>query len=303
MSYWIVFRYKRQIVLLLFVFISLFLVFSLLKNRKLNQNALRETHQEHRLAIVVPFRERFDELLSFVPYMHHFLTSQGIKSFGIYIINQSTRYRFNRGALINIGFTLARNRSDYIAMHDVDLIPLNANLSYAFPEKGPYHLSSPEYHPQYNYSKYFGGILLMSNEHFELVNGMSNRYFGWGLEDDEFYLRVKSANLPIFRPINLTTDKSNSFLHFHHDRKRDTYKSKQQRESLRRRDKITGLRNLRFSVTSSHNISIDHKYNCYLYNVEIFCDTKLTPWCLKGMMENRSTARPPTSTGSPLTTR
>ena len=27
------------------------------------------------------------------------------------------------------------------------------------------------------------------------VNGMSNRYWGWGREDDEFYVRLKKAGL------------------------------------------------------------------------------------------------------------
>ncbi|KPM10617.1 disintegrin and metalloproteinase domain-containing protein 12-like protein [Sarcoptes scabiei] len=70
-------------------------------------------------------------------------------------------------------------------MHDVDLLPLNEQLSYRFPSDGPFHISAPHLHPKYNYRTYVGGILLMQNEHFQLVNGFSNRYFGWGLEDHE----------------------------------------------------------------------------------------------------------------------
>lgn len=233
-----------------------------------------------RLAILVPFRDRFDELLAFVPYMHKFLSDQDIGSFKIYILNQSHKYRFNRGTLANIGFMLAKAHSDYIAIHDVDLIPINQNLSYAYPDKGPYHLTSPQYHPNYNYDKYFGGILLIKNEHFQMVNGFSNRYFGWGLEDDEFYTRVRKARLSISRPTGLKTGRNDTFLHFHYGRQRDMARSRQQIEALRYRDRITGLSDLIYTLTSQHNLTLDDQYNCTIYNIEIFCDIQKTPWCL-----------------------
>jgi len=232
-----------------------------------------------RLAILVPFRNRFDELIVFVPQLSEFLRTQDIGSFKFYILNQSRRYRFNRGALANVGYLLAKRSSDYIAIHDVDLIPINKDLSYSYPEDGPFHLSSPDYHPQYNYKKYFGGILLINNKQFELINGMSNRYFGWGLEDDDFYARVRAANLPILRPQNLSTDRTNTFLHIHNNQKRDSFKSKEQQDVLRRRDKQTGLSNIRFSINAKHNITIDDHYDCTVYNIELSCNTKETPWC------------------------
>lgn len=44
-----------------------------------------------------------------------------------------------------------------------------------------------------------------------MVNGMSNNYWGWGLEDDEFYTRVMAAKLEIGRPTNLTTTTKDTF--------------------------------------------------------------------------------------------
>ena len=41
---------------------------------------------------------------------------------------------------------------------------------------------------------------MLSSAHFTELNGMSNRYWGWGLEDDEFRARLRDANLPISRP-------------------------------------------------------------------------------------------------------
>ena len=79
-------------------------------------------------------------------------------------------FRFNRASLINVGFLVARNEScDYIAMHDVDLLPLNEDLNYGFPEFGPFHLSGPKLHPKYHYKTFVGGILLFSLAQFEEV--------------------------------------------------------------------------------------------------------------------------------------
>lgn len=78
--------------------------------------------------------------------------------------------RFNRASLINVGFLESGNDTDYIAMHDVDLLPLNEQLDYGFPEAGPFHVASPELHPLYHYKTYVGGILLLTKQHYEMVS-------------------------------------------------------------------------------------------------------------------------------------
>lgn len=40
----------------------------------------------------------------------------------------------------------------------------------------------------------------MTKEHFFLVNGFSNSFWGWGGEDDDLYRRVKHHKLKVFRP-------------------------------------------------------------------------------------------------------
>lgn len=86
--------------------------------------------------------------------------------------------RFNRAALINVGFLESSNSTDYIAMHDVDLLPLNEELDYGFPEAGPFHVASPELHPLYHYKTYVGGILLLSKQHYQLVRPRAARGAG-----------------------------------------------------------------------------------------------------------------------------
>ena len=108
-------------------------------------------------------------------------------------IDQADEWRFNRAALINVGFKESSKSCDYIAMHDVDLLPKDPKLLYSFPEEGPLHIASPELHPKYDYPTFIGGILLISRKHYNQVDGMSNKYWGWGLEDDEFFVRMRQV--------------------------------------------------------------------------------------------------------------
>ena len=68
-----------------------------------------------------------------------------------------------------MGVLESDNDCDYIAMHDVDLLPVNQKLDYSYPAEGPYHIASPELHPLYHYRTFIGGILLMTKHHFKQV--------------------------------------------------------------------------------------------------------------------------------------
>jgi xylosylprotein 4-beta-galactosyltransferase len=50
-------------------------------------NAKSGVPSDHKLAVLVPFRDRFEELLAFAPYLHDFLNKQEINHH-IYILNQ-----------------------------------------------------------------------------------------------------------------------------------------------------------------------------------------------------------------------
>ncbi|XP_055852877.1 beta-1,4-galactosyltransferase 7 [Episyrphus balteatus] len=233
----------------------------------------------HKLAILVPFRDRFDELLQFVPHITDFLRRQNVNHH-IFVLNQVDRYRFNRASLINVGFLFTKLNFDHIAMHDVDLLPNNDKLIYKYPEKGPHHIASPEFHPKYHYETFVGGVLLVKREHFQLMNGMSNRYWGWGLEDDEFYVRIKDAELEVTRPKNIGTGVNDTFRHIHNrlHRKRDTQKCFNQKEVTRKRDRQTGLDTLQYNISGVTSLTIN-AIPITVVNIILTCDMKTTPWC------------------------
>nr|XP_020645907.1 beta-1,4-galactosyltransferase 7 isoform X1 [Pogona vitticeps] len=235
----------------------------------------------HRLAVLVPFRERFEELLAFVPHMHRFLSRKKIRHH-IFILNQVDHFRFNRASLINVGFLESGNDTDYIAMHDVDLLPLNEELDYSFPAAGPFHVASPELHPLYHYSTYVGGILLLTKQHYRLCNGMSNRFWGWGREDDEFYRRIRGAGLQLFRPLGITSGYK-TFQHLHDPawRKRDQKRVASQKQEQFKVDRTGGLNNLKYRVESRTLLSVAGA-PCTVLNIFLECDSSETPWCTFG---------------------
>ncbi|KOX76870.1 Beta-1,4-galactosyltransferase 7 [Melipona quadrifasciata] len=203
----------------------------------------------HHLAILVPFRDRFEELLIFAPHMKKFLDKQNI-DYHIFVLNQVDRFRFNRASLINVGFLEIDKEFDYIAIHD------------------------------YHYPTFVGGILLIKREHFMQVNGMSNKYWGWGLEDDEFYVRLKEAGLSVMRPQNISTGTHNTFKHIHdrNHRKRDMIKCYNQREVTRKRDRQTGLNNVSYKILGTVTMTIGDTPLTVL-NISLMCDKMTTPWC------------------------
>lgn len=234
-------------------------------------------------AIVVPFRDRFDELEYFIPHMSTYLASKSIQHH-IYIVNQVDSLRFNRAALINVGFLVSARTADYMIMHDIDLLPLNERLDYSYPPaSGPNHVSASGLHPEYDYSTFIGGILSIRKEHFIRTNGMSNRYWGWGKEDDEFALRLKEANFTVNRPNRLSAQflsgRKYTFKDLHGERRhRDKKKFPKQKQEALKRDN-TGLSNLQYRIESMRQLTFLGQFSCTVVDVVLFCNRLDTHWC------------------------
>ncbi|KAL1450064.1 hypothetical protein WDU94_002520 [Cyamophila willieti] len=272
------------IVLLLIIIVQLYQCDCIFDNvEEVQSESLVETKGNHVLCLIIPFRDRFDELLVFLTHMKVFLDNQSVE-YQVYVVNQVDSYRFNRGSLINVGFRHVSSHSscDFIAMHDVDLIPLNPKLNYSYPGDSIMHIAAPHLHPKYHYKTFLGGILMMKNAHFQLVNGLSNKYWGWGLEDDELYVRIKEARIRIDRPPdNVGTGISDTFRHIHDKtrRRRDMTKCFNQKEVTRKRDRETGLHDVQYTLSSSYVLNVNESLAVIL-NVGLKCNQTVTPWCL-----------------------
>ncbi len=149
--------------------------------------------QKEKLAIIVPYRDRAEHRKEFVPYMEQYI--KGI-DYTIFFIEQGNSLPFNRATLLNIGFQENLNEYDYFVFHDVDLIPVDADYSY---NKNVTRIASgyESFNWQLPYPESMGGVVMFEKKSFLEINGFSNNYWGWGREDDELYMRVIAAKIPI----------------------------------------------------------------------------------------------------------
>jgi hypothetical protein len=90
--------------------------------------------------------------------------------------------------LMNIGYKEAIKDYDWdcFVFHDVDLVPEDDRNLYHCPVN-PRHMSSHvnTFNYELPYKEILGGVTAIDRKHFELINGYSNSYFGWGGEDDD----------------------------------------------------------------------------------------------------------------------
>lgn len=245
---------------------------------KINQKFAGKFHQgghfipqncqpKFKIAIAVPFRNREEHLSYFLWYMHPILQRQDIE-YKIYIINQLGETPFNRAQLLNIGFVEALkdfNHWDCFIFHDVDLVPENDHMLYHCPAL-PRHMSVAvdKFRYQLPYVTIFGGATAFTKSQFLTLNGYSNKFSGWGGEDDDMFRRLYLAQMDIQRPDN----KIGRYRMIRH-MKDETNKANPERfkllKSVKARWKIDGLNSL---TETYRRISIDEHYTYTKVNIQ-----------------------------------
>eukprot|EP00290_Baffinella_frigidus_P005870 CAMPEP_0180138354 /NCGR_PEP_ID=MMETSP0986-20121125/12823_1 /TAXON_ID=697907 /ORGANISM="non described non described, Strain CCMP2293" /LENGTH=875 /DNA_ID=CAMNT_0022080121 /DNA_START=217 /DNA_END=2845 /DNA_ORIENTATION=+ len=151
----------------------------------------------HKLCILLPFRDGCSEyslnatgqrtahLNRFLLHMRDFFHGRNVD---FIVVHQSTRGLFNKALLFNVGANLAERRGcDYVALHDIDHLPLHPMNTYAWPHR-PIHLCTNS--SDVGWETFTGGAVLLSLKDFVGINGMSNLYEGWGAEDADLYQRI-----------------------------------------------------------------------------------------------------------------
>ena len=146
------------------------------------------------------FPKFFDDFPSRI--FHNF--SPDFYGFFPLVFFQANDTYFNRGLLFNIGYDIASNFTNqfwecYI-FHDVDLLPEDDRNLYTCPYQ-PRHMSVAinTFNYKLPYKDLFGGVSAMTTKQFIEVNGFSNRFWGWGGEDDDLRRRIKAKGLELTR--------------------------------------------------------------------------------------------------------
>jgi hypothetical protein len=152
---------------------------------------------KHKLGIIVPYRNREEQLQQFIISISNFLNTKNL-DYEIIIVEQDNAKQFNRGMLLNIGFTYSEKlKCDYVVFHDVDMLPVDVDYSFS---PIPLHLATNfiledgEKNREV-FDEYFGGVTMFPSETFMKINGYSNKYWGWGYEDSDLLFRCKIHNI------------------------------------------------------------------------------------------------------------
>lgn len=182
---------------------------------------------KHKLGICIPYRNRKDHIDRLIPHLSKYLDEKGI-DYGFYVGHQIDDKLFNRGAMKNIAAHVAfEDGCDYIAWHDVDMLPYDETCDYSYPEETPIHIATKlsKYSYSMGYEQYFGGVVLFNKEQAYNTNGYSNDYWDWGQEDDDLLWRVHYENYSDVPVNEIIEDKSyyefngiNSYIKFPIDR-------------------------------------------------------------------------------------
>ena len=215
---------------------------------------------DKRLAIIVPYRNRPQHLMNFVPHIAAYFAHDKLDrriAMSLHVVEQAGNAPFNGGKLKNVGFALTRHQADYVCFHDVDYLPLWADYSFS---PRPARLIWHGLPLQENWEQFLGGVLLFDNVSYERINGYPNTYWGWGFEDRELGERLNLAGI--------AWEKRDGFYraipHPHHGMTADGkpnaealamrelfYSRKPQMEHLMKRE---GLSDLNFKVLASEPI-------------------------------------------------
>ncbi|CAF0758216.1 unnamed protein product [Rotaria sp. Silwood1] len=156
----------------------------------------------HRVAIIIPYRDRYEHLVTLLYYLHPILQRQEL-DYKIYVSEQTGNGTYNKAVLMNAAFIYASSEYDFqcFVFHDVDLIPEDDRNMYSCPVF-PRHMSVAVDEMSYKltYEELIGGVFNIRPDHFLTVNGYSNLYWGWGAEDDDLYYRLKELSIKVIRP-------------------------------------------------------------------------------------------------------
>jgi hypothetical protein len=203
----------------------------------------------HKLAVVIPYRDRLQHLMSFLPSTTTYLRNANIDH-EFYIVEQENGKPFNRGKLLNIGFLLAEPTCDYVVFHDVDMIPIEADYSWT---DTPIHMATEcsQFDYKLPYETYFGGVTMFNCQDFRKTNGYHNEYWGWGAEDDDLRARCEVAGLQCNR-------RRGRYMSLQHKRviKQEEYAKniEELREFSEQKMKINGLSNMTYSLIETQQL-------------------------------------------------
>lgn len=164
-------------------------------------------------SIIIPYRNRESHLEIMIPRLQEVFKNE---SYEIIVSEQDDQENFRIACVENVGYL--HSKGDIIILHQVDYYPTE-DVSYEVKEfpilparrgiflskdnmterdyldiPGGYRKWSSEIDPAF-----YGGVICMTRDHFEKINGLNPLYKGWGNEDEDLRERFVWAGITVKR--------------------------------------------------------------------------------------------------------
>jgi hypothetical protein len=150
-----------------------------------------------KLIFIIPYRNRELQRRFFIRHMKYILEDLNPTEYRLLFVHQLDSRDFNRGAMKNIGFLIAKQLypDDYENMtfvfNDVDTLPLEKNLFH-------FETSHGTIKHFFGFMFALGGIVSITGKDFENIGGFPN-FWGWGFEDNALQKRATQNKILIDR--------------------------------------------------------------------------------------------------------
>jgi len=160
---------------------------------------------ERKPIIIIPYRDRQVHLDCLLSQLQRYFST-----IPVCVVEQDDQEVWNKGLLFNAAVTEIGSEYDYFILHDVDFIPV-PTVNYSSTEL-PCLLSTEC--SQFNYTHlfptFFGGVVGIPRGMYLLINGFSNKFRGYGGEDDLLYNSFVQKGI---QPIKCNGNRFENFIH------------------------------------------------------------------------------------------
>lgn len=160
---------------------------------------------ERKPIIIIPYRDRQVHLDCLLSQLQRYFAH-----LPICVVEQADRGTWNKGLLFNAAVTELGQECGYFILHDVDFIP-DPSVNYA-PTDIPCLLSTEcsQFNYTHLYPTFFGGVVGIPSDAYYLINGFSNKFKGYGGEDDLLYNSFIQKGI---QPIKCNGNRFENFVH------------------------------------------------------------------------------------------
>jgi beta-1,4-galactosyltransferase 1 len=184
---------KQYIILFLLL---IFYIFILFQSHELNFfDIIAPPIEVKKVAVIFPYRDqeiqnRSEHLKKTLEYYDKL----NLPNIDFYVIEQGNDKKFNRGILMNAGHDLIKKSGkNYVneIHHDIDVQPDSTLMKY-FYSKDVIACKKAFY------DHFFGTLSVMPVNIMDKVNGYSNSFWGWGVEDDNLSSRLRHHGIKVY---------------------------------------------------------------------------------------------------------